>query len=368
MKKLRFLEFMTVFFMLGLGSLLVYSYVMGYGTISTSSGGTTTSVTNTTTCGSAQIISPTAEVVSGSMNVVACAPGSLGAVYYLVYLYPTGPSVVKYVVGPAADSSGKINFPAFNTREVPDGSYSLKVSTGTSGITLVKNIWVSNGTITGTPGSGTTTSGGSSTAAGTNTAVPPTVATDISNLATNGGQSASTIQDFVNKQITAEQEKKLPEDLKKAPISIVLVAEKADVKMKDEKSGRVKLSGKAEPNTTIYLYIFSDPIVASVKADAQGNWEYELDKELAAGQHEVYVAVKADDGTIKAKSLPFTFFVGSAAAAAQSATPAPASTASQNYLLYYVILAVAIVALLISALFYLITKKHLRKHEVASQA
>jgi len=362
MKKLRFLEFMTVFFMLGLGSLLVYGYVMGYGTYSTGSSSTTTNITNTATCGSAQIISPTAEVVSGSMNVIVCAPGSTGAAYHLVYLYTNGPATVKYIVGPAADPYGKINFPAFNTKEVPDGPYMLKVMTGTYGSYLTKNIWVRNGTITtGTPPTTAGTTGGV-------TAVPPTVAADINNLSTNGGQSASTIQDWVNKQITAEQEKKLPEDLKKAPISIVLATEKADVRMQDEKKGKVKLFGKAEPNTTIYLYIFSDPIVASVKTDAQGNWEYELDKELDAGQHEVYVAVKADDGTIKAKSLPFTFFVGSAAAAAQSSTPAPASTSSQNYLLYYVILAVSIVALLVSALFYLITKKHIRKHEVASQA
>jgi hypothetical protein len=55
-----------------------------------------------------------------------------------------------------------------------------------------------------------------------------------------------------------------------------------------EKITGVKMSGKALPNSFITLYIYSDPVVVTVKTDEDGNWSYILDKELEDGHHEVY--------------------------------------------------------------------------------
>lgn len=77
----------------------------------------------------------------------------------------------------------------------------------------------------------------------------------------------------------------------------------------------LKLSGRALPEAFVTLYIFSnDPIVVIIKTDANGNWVYELDKDLENGDHEAYVAITDNTGRITAKSEPF-YFVKTAEAA-----------------------------------------------------
>lgn len=77
----------------------------------------------------------------------------------------------------------------------------------------------------------------------------------------------------------------------------------------------LKFEGKARPNEVVTLYIYSSlPIVITVSADANGNWIYELDKSLVDGKHEAYVVINDDDGRIKSKSAPFSFFVKEAKA------------------------------------------------------
>lgn len=70
---------------------------------------------------------------------------------------------------------------------------------------------------------------------------------------------------------------------------------------------KLKLSGKALPNSFVRVYIFSDPIVVTVKADESGMWTYVLDKELPDGTHHVISAITDSGGRILAKSesLPF---------------------------------------------------------------
>ncbi|MFM2381822.1 MAG: hypothetical protein RLZZ76_589 [Candidatus Parcubacteria bacterium] len=67
------------------------------------------------------------------------------------------------------------------------------------------------------------------------------------------------------------------------------------------------ISGTGLPNSFVSLYIFSNPVVVSVKTDAEGSWVYRFDKELDTGEHEVYVAVTDNAGKIVAKSKPFAF-------------------------------------------------------------
>lgn len=77
---------------------------------------------------------------------------------------------------------------------------------------------------------------------------------------------------------------------------------------KEKEKKAIKLSGKGLPNSFVTLYIYSDsPIIVTVKTDANGDWVYELDKELEDGNHEVYVAVTDNTGKITAKSEPLPF-------------------------------------------------------------
>ena len=67
------------------------------------------------------------------------------------------------------------------------------------------------------------------------------------------------------------------------------------------------LSGRALPNSYVTLYIFSSPIVVTVRADASGAWTYTLDKELPDGSHQAISAVTDEGGHILAKSEPLPF-------------------------------------------------------------
>ena len=67
------------------------------------------------------------------------------------------------------------------------------------------------------------------------------------------------------------------------------------------------LSGRALPNSFVTIYIFSTPIVITVKTNEDGSWNYRFDKELEDGEHQVFVGVTDNAGKIVAKSNPFTF-------------------------------------------------------------
>ncbi len=67
------------------------------------------------------------------------------------------------------------------------------------------------------------------------------------------------------------------------------------------------LSGRALPNSFVTLFIYSEPIVVTVKTNDAGEWTYTMDKELADGSHEVYSAITDAGGRILAKSEPLPF-------------------------------------------------------------
>jgi len=77
---------------------------------------------------------------------------------------------------------------------------------------------------------------------------------------------------------------------------------------------KIKLNGKGLPNSFVTVYIYSnDPVIITVKTNANGDWEYVLDKNLEDGDHEAYVAVTDNTGKITSKSEPL-FFVKTAQA------------------------------------------------------
>jgi hypothetical protein len=125
----------------------------------------------------------------------------------------------------------------------------------------------------------------------------------------------------------------------------------------------VKFSGKAKPNQVVTLYIYSAmPIVLTVKADANGNWVYNLDKTLVNGKHEVYVAINNDKGRIVESSLPKPFFIEEAQAVSmdefagiQDASSVPDQT--NMYLIFY-IMGGLIAVLVLVAIFLMVKQRN----------
>lgn len=72
-------------------------------------------------------------------------------------------------------------------------------------------------------------------------------------------------------------------------------------------SKKVQISGQAQPLSFVTLYIYSTPIVVTVRTNEMGKFEYTLDKTLENGEHEMYVATVNSSGRILAKSdtIPF---------------------------------------------------------------
>ena len=81
----------------------------------------------------------------------------------------------------------------------------------------------------------------------------------------------------------------------------------------NEKATKILFAGTAPANSFVTFYVYSKPIIVTVKTDENGNWNYLLDKELEDGEHEIHVAFTDNSGKIFSKSKPL-FFVKAAAA------------------------------------------------------
>lgn len=112
----------------------------------------------------------------------------------------------------------------------------------------------------------------------------------------------------------------------KYKVEDVKLVDSKDHGSSEKKEKVLQIKGKALPNTFVTLYVFSEaPIIVTVKTDAMGNWTYDLDKNIAEGEHEVYVAVTDNTGKITAKSEPLRFVK-----TAEAATVMPEVYAQEN--------------------------------------
>lgn len=110
------------------------------------------------------------------------------------------------------------------------------------------------------------------------------------------------------------------------------------------------MDGKAEPNSVVTLYIYSDlPLVATVKADEFGNWQYELGDALNEGEHEIYAVVNDNTGKVLTKSKPLNFFIKEAKAVSikdfVAAAPQTQAQKTESMLKYYIYVSLLITAL-----------------------
>lgn len=104
--------------------------------------------------------------------------------------------------------------------------------------------------------------------------------------------------------------------------------EKIERVKRDDGKNVTRLSGRALPNTLVTVYVFSDPIVVVVKTDKQGNWSYDLERDLEDGDHEAYVAVTDNIGQITAQSSPLPFVKTAEAVSIRTTEAAPVQSAS----------------------------------------
>lgn len=142
-----------------------------------------------------------------------------------------------------------------------------------------------------------------------------------------------------------------------------------NVKLNKQENGinNVHLSGKAQPNALVTIYIFSnDPVVITVKADANGDWNYELDKELADGQHEAYVAVADSAGKVISKSEPIAFVKTAQAATVipvsrLTANQSPIQQSSQQYILIAIMIMSVCLAIALALIGFLNHQRNLNE-------
>lgn len=114
----------------------------------------------------------------------------------------------------------------------------------------------------------------------------------------------------------------------------------------------VVISGTVKGSEYADLYVFSEPIVTTVKADKAGNYSYKIDKPLEEGDHTVYSTVNKGTDSVRSPKAPLT--VGKAVAAEKeeakpSAVESAALTTGDYVLLIgeLVLLAILVIILII---------------------
>jgi hypothetical protein len=128
-----------------------------------------------------------------------------------------------------------------------------------------------------------------------------------------------------------------------------------------ESGASVKISGKCLPDTTCLIYVYSYiPMVLTVKADENGNFEYDIAKNVADGSHVAYVAVTDKTGKVTKKSNPLSFLVKDAQAASAEeflASPLPTPAAPEESLAGYYWIGASVLVLLAAGLVWQIRRK-----------
>lgn len=146
--------------------------------------------------------------------------------------------------------------------------------------------------------------------------------------------------------------KKLKEDSKKATV------EKMERLITGNPESLV-ISGSSEPNKTLLIYIFSEPLVLTTKSDKNGRWTYTLQDPLEGGKHEAYVTVKGDDGQ-PVRSSGFGFAIATAPKTLQNPRGLSLNLENNNsnfYYAMYIVSATLCVMVSVGVVLYLIHHK-----------
>ena len=129
----------------------------------------------------------------------------------------------------------------------------------------------------------------------------------------------------------------------------------ANVTIAEEEGQEVTvITGRARPLTFVTLYVYSDPIVVTVRTDEFGNFNYRLKSTLPDGEHRVYVALADSNGIIVEKSQPLAFVKTAQAItideeAAQSSARTPGSPLEPRTIIMLTLLVVGIAIVVVIA-------------------
>lgn len=146
--------------------------------------------------------------------------------------------------------------------------------------------------------------------------------------------------------------------------------ENVTTKVDSKDKQTLKITGKTTPNSTVIIYVYSDPLVITTKSDNEGNWQYSIEDPLEPGKHEVYAIVDNGDGVYK-RSDPMSFLISTASATATnpnglsltlSEPPKKTPTQSSSNLIIYVAGSIAVLVVALICL-YMIFRSH-HKHKV----
>lgn len=110
-----------------------------------------------------------------------------------------------------------------------------------------------------------------------------------------------------------------------------------------EGTGGYRISGQAESNSVVTLYIYSDlPMVVTVSTDEYGNWQYNFKESLTEEEHEIYAVINDNTGKVVKKSSPLNFFVKEARAVSitdyisSEVSGLPQEQQKKDFVLYYI--------------------------------
>ena len=112
------------------------------------------------------------------------------------------------------------------------------------------------------------------------------------------------------------------------------------------------VAGHTRPLAFVTLYVFSTPIVVTVRADGNGTFEYTLDETLADGAHELYVASVNTAGNIIAKSEPIPF-VKTAQAVERTPVGVPRDPVQASFTMTTTLALFGLLVLIVLSVFYL---------------
>lgn len=119
--------------------------------------------------------------------------------------------------------------------------------------------------------------------------------------------------------------------------------------IKNEKENLL-FEGSALPNTYVTLYIYSTPIIVTVKTNSDGQWNYMLEKEVENGEHQIFVANVDTSGKIIARSNPILFTKTAEAAVIGIMGDLEHTSSKQNFLkdnFILIIIAVLIIVVIV---------------------
>jgi hypothetical protein len=181
--------------------------------------------------------------------------------------------------------------------------------------------------------------------------------TDPNNPKTKEGalSDGEKVREGIN-PLSDSSDKVLPQDPRNDKDAYVSSTYKVNkVQLIREDRERLVFEGNALPNSYVTLFIYSTPVIATVRTDSSGTWSYELEQELENGEHQMYVATVDSSGKLLARSNPILFTKSAEAATIGIAGSLERSVGAQTFFrdnFILITLATLIAAVILTMMFF----------------